>query len=106
VQARDAARFVGRAAELARLEALVGDDPPVNVVLLHGPAGVGKSAMVRELARRAGLSRSTTSRMLGMSRPMKSRIADGTTRDGNARPVTFATARYASPSLVISPPRT
>jgi MoxR-like ATPase len=51
---RVAARFVGRAAELARLEGLLGDEPPVSVVLLHGPPGVGKSALLRELARRAG----------------------------------------------------
>jgi hypothetical protein len=50
---RDAPRFVGRAAELVRLEGLVGDHPPVSVVLLHGPGGVGKSALMRELARRA-----------------------------------------------------
>jgi hypothetical protein len=53
---RVAARFVGRAAELARLEDLLGDEPPVSVVLLHGPPGVGKSALLRELARRAGRS--------------------------------------------------
>ena len=53
LQARDAARFVGRAQELERLEALLGDDPPVSVVLLHGPGGVGKSALLREFGRRA-----------------------------------------------------
>jgi hypothetical protein len=50
---RDAARFVGRTAELAQLEALLDDDPRANVVILHGPAGVGKSALMREFARRA-----------------------------------------------------
>jgi hypothetical protein len=52
--ARDPAPFVGRTAELARLEALLGHDPPAGVVLVHGPAGVGKSALLRELAHRAG----------------------------------------------------
>jgi hypothetical protein len=50
---RDAARFVGRAHELAQLEALLQDDPAANVVHLHGPGGIGKSALLRELARRA-----------------------------------------------------
>jgi AAA ATPase domain len=53
VAARDAARFVGRVVELIRLEGLLTHDPPVNVVLLHGPGGVGKSALMRELSRRA-----------------------------------------------------
>lgn len=51
--ARDAARFVGRSPELARLARLLEPDPPASVVFLHGPAGVGKSALMRELARRA-----------------------------------------------------
>src|SRR6476619_7173534 len=54
--ARDAARFVGRADELERLQALLDDEPRVSIVLLHGPPGVGKSALMRELARRAELS--------------------------------------------------
>jgi hypothetical protein len=53
VAARDAARFVGRVVELIRLEGLLTHDAPVNVVLLHGPGGVGKSALMRELSRRA-----------------------------------------------------
>lgn len=50
---RDRNRFVGRAAELAFLERCLDDDPPANVVLVHGPGGIGKSALLRELARRA-----------------------------------------------------
>lgn len=47
----DAARFVGRSAELGRLRPLLGADRPASVVLLHGPGGVGKSALLREFAR-------------------------------------------------------
>ena len=50
---RDAARFVGRSEELERLDGLLEKSAPVSVFLLHGPAGVGKSALLRELARHA-----------------------------------------------------
>ena len=51
--ARDAERFVGRGRELRFFEDLLVDDPPANVVLVHGPGGIGKSTLLREVARRA-----------------------------------------------------
>lgn len=49
----DAERFVGRAAELEQVLAAVDGRTPVRIVHLHGPGGVGKSALLRELARQA-----------------------------------------------------
>jgi hypothetical protein len=53
---RDRSRFVGRTAELAFLERCLGDDPPASVVFVHGPGGIGKSTLLRELGRRAEAS--------------------------------------------------
>ena len=53
IDRRERGRFVGRASELSLLEACLGNQPPASVVLVHGPAGIGKSALLRELARRA-----------------------------------------------------
>ncbi len=52
---RDRDRFVGRSAELRFLERCLDENPPANVVLVHGPSGIGKSTLLRELARRAEL---------------------------------------------------
>jgi hypothetical protein len=49
----DARRFVGRERELGLLEAMLVDDPPASVAFVHGEGGIGKSALLRELARRA-----------------------------------------------------
>jgi hypothetical protein len=51
--ARDEQRFVGRERELAFFDSLFVDDPPAQVVLVHGPGGIGKSTLLREVARRA-----------------------------------------------------
>ncbi|HEY4280029.1 MAG TPA: AAA family ATPase [Conexibacter sp.] len=50
---RERRRFVGRASELAFLARCLDGDA-ASVVLVHGPGGIGKSTLLRELARRAG----------------------------------------------------
>jgi len=51
---RERARFTGRAGEVAFLDrCLDSDDPPASVVHVCGPGGVGKSTLLREIARHA-----------------------------------------------------
>ena len=62
---RDAAAFVGRAPELQIVSEAFADDSPISVLLVHGPAGIGKSAFLREVERRgrhAGWIAFTTAR--------------------------------------------
>lgn len=51
---------MGRERELAFFESLFVDDPPAQVVLVHGPGGIGKSTLLREVARRAARRGYTT----------------------------------------------
>jgi hypothetical protein len=51
LRARDVERFVGRTAELAVFASLFVDDPPTSVVHVHGPGGIGKSALLRQVER-------------------------------------------------------
>jgi AAA ATPase domain len=51
---RDRSRFTGRGAEIAFLDrCLDEDDPPASVVHICGPGGIGKSTLLREIARHA-----------------------------------------------------
>jgi hypothetical protein len=50
---RDERTFVGRDRELAVFDALLADEASSSVVYVHGPGGVGKSTLLREVARRA-----------------------------------------------------
>ncbi|MDX6664351.1 MAG: hypothetical protein QOG68_557, partial [Solirubrobacteraceae bacterium] len=49
----DAERFVGRTDELGRLEDLLEPEPQRRIIFVHGPGGIGKSTLLRELSRRA-----------------------------------------------------
>lgn len=51
VEAADAHRFVGRAAQLRAFERLLDDDHPRRVLYIHGPGGIGKSTILRALTR-------------------------------------------------------
>jgi predicted ATP-dependent serine protease len=77
---RDRGRFVGRTAELAFLERCLGTDPPASIVLVHGAGGIGKSTLLRELARRAALGGRETFFVEGRElSPVTARIASAAT---------------------------
>src|SRR3954451_18020999 len=46
------AEFVGRRRQLVVAETLFAPGAPASVLLVHGPAGIGKSMLLREIARR------------------------------------------------------
>jgi hypothetical protein len=50
---RDEQHFVGREPELEFFDSLMVEEPSHQVVLVHGPGGIGKSTLLREIARRA-----------------------------------------------------
>lgn len=56
VDREDQRRFVGRTRELSFIEGVLQPDSPVRIVLVHGPGGIGKSTLMREVRRRATLA--------------------------------------------------
>jgi hypothetical protein len=53
LEARRARLFVGREAEVAAFDAMLAQETPARVLYLQGPGGIGKTQLLRELARRA-----------------------------------------------------
>lgn len=49
----DERRYVNREEVAARIDSLLSLAPDHRILLLHGPAGIGKSAALREIARQA-----------------------------------------------------
>ena len=54
VAGRDRELFVARTEELAFFDGVLAGDSPVRIVHVLGIGGIGKSALLREVARRAG----------------------------------------------------
>ena len=49
---RENAEFIGRARELLIVDVMFEPDAPASVLLVHGPGGIGKSVLLREIRRR------------------------------------------------------
>ena len=70
IAAREDSAFVGREREVAMLEAMFADDAPASVAFVHGPGGVGKSALLRAAARRGTARGWTTVAIEGRDLPV------------------------------------
>lgn len=70
IAAREDSAFVGREREVAVLEAMFADDAPASVAFVHGPGGVGKSALLRAAARRGTARGWTTVAIEGRDLPV------------------------------------
>ena len=57
LDAADAGHFVGREAELAAVRDLLDEATPSRILFVHGPGGIGKSALLREATRQAARER-------------------------------------------------
>lgn len=66
----DADRFVGRADALAAFDRLVDPHGGLRLLFVHGPGGIGKSALLRELRRRAASAGMTVSAFDGRVLPI------------------------------------
>jgi hypothetical protein len=96
---RDALAFVGRERELEQLEGLLVDDPPANLVFIHGEGGIGKSTLLRELARRAVLRGWTIHTIEGRDLPPGPDAIEDAIADARAEPkplILFDTYELAS----------
>ncbi|MGW0637830.1 ATP-binding protein [Nocardia salmonicida] len=87
-------RFVGRTGEVELFRtALAADEPPFTVLFLHGPGGIGKSALLAEMVEIAALAGAATTRVDGRTvepTPAGFRAAVGSSSEvGGSRRVLF-----------------
>lgn len=71
IQSRRRDRFVGRTAEIEVFQtALKADEPPFSVLYLHGPGGIGKSALIDVLSDHADRTGAHVVRLDGRDLPL------------------------------------